>query len=40
MDKVEEKEDKRPVCECGCVDVWAAPLLVTSPRPGDRGNKE
>lgn len=36
MDKVEEKEDKRPVC----LDVWGTPLLVTSPRPGDRGNKE
>lgn len=38
MDKVEEKEDKRPVCVC--LDVWGVPLLVTSPGPGDRGNKE
>lgn len=38
MDKVEEREDKRPGCMC--LDVWAAPLLGTPPRPGDRGNKE
>ena len=43
MDKVEEKEDKRPASVYVCVCIWMCGvclLLVTSPGPGDRGNKE